>query len=636
MRHFLQSIAARILLLAIVPITVIGVMSAQRFLAAQAVVREMEQVSQLAELATGISGAVHELQKERGRTAGFLGSNGDKFGPELDAQRRETDSRIADLQELVAEIQFDELPAAFVTPFQDGLGQLEELDGNRTLVSEFEIATPSAIAYYTKINQQMLDSIGAMTQVSTNPDINNQILAYMQFLKGKERAGIERAVLSATFGADEFPDGFYEKFIRLVTEQDTYFAEFGLLATREHQELLAGASQSTLFGDVQLMRDIAHSRVIDGGFGIDADHWFQTITLKIEELKSIEDQLARDLVSSARGVHMTARAESMATGSIAIATIAVLVLLNGWVIYSVLMPIRLLRARMLDVAEGDGDLTQRIDLHSVSELRELAGLFNTFLDSLAPVIQEVAGGADTIDQKSHQIAEASEAMASSASRQVTNLEHICASLEQLTSQTGDNANNARVATTIAAETFANASRGRSETKTMNEALESMIESAKEIEDVIRVIDEIAFQTNILALNAAVEAARAGEAGKGFAVVAEEVRSLAMRSTEAAKTTGAMIAQSTQRIEHGVAAARNVGAALDEIADGTKKVDTILDEIASACQEQASGIGNIGTGVRELDNAMQQTAGHSEELALNAQGSVEQVGTLRSVIKRFKI
>ncbi len=636
MRYLLQSVAARILLLAIVPVCVIVVMSVSRFYAAQAVVREMEQIAQLAELARGISDAVHELQKERGRTAGFLGSNGDKFGPELGVQRLETDSRIEDLERLVAELEIEEFPSAFVASFQDGLSQLEELHELRTQVSALELQTSDAIAYYTEVNQQMLDSIGAMGQVSSNPEISSQILAYMQFLKGKERAGIERAVLSATFSADAFPDGFYYKFIRLVSEQDTYFTEFGLLANREHQEMFTLASQSAVFGDVQKMRDIANAKNIDGEFGIDADHWFQTITSKIEELKAIEDRLANDLNASARGVHMSARSESATTGVIAMSTIALLLILNVWVIYTVLQPIRLLRARMLDVAKGDGDLTQRIHLHSASELRELASLFNVFLDNLAPVIREVASGADTIDQRSQQIAKASESMASSASHQAANLEQISASLEELTSQTSDNAKSARAAAEIAAETFENASRGRSETKAMNEALESMTESAKEIEDVIRVIDDIAFQTNILALNAAVEAARAGEAGKGFAVVAEEVRSLALRSTEAAKSTGAMIAQSTQRIEHGVSAALNVGTALDEIAGGTQKVNTILGEIANACREQAGGISEIGTGVRDLDNVMQQTAGNSEELASSAQGSVAQVGTLRSAINRFKV
>ena len=176
MRYLLQSVAAWILLLSIVPVSVIAVMSANRFFAAQAVVREMEQVSQLAELATGISSVVHELQKERGRTAGYLGSNCDEFGSELSAQRLETDSQIAHLEGLASEIQLDELPIAFVIPFQDGLDQLRDLDRTRTQVSAFEIETPDAIAYYTKINQYMLDSIGAMAQISSNPNVNNQSL----------------------------------------------------------------------------------------------------------------------------------------------------------------------------------------------------------------------------------------------------------------------------------------------------------------------------------------------------------------------------------------------------------------------------------------------------------------------------
>ena len=181
-----------------------------------------------------------------------------------------------------------------------------------------------------------------------------------------------------------------------------------------------------------------------------------------------------------------------------------------------------------------------------------------------------------------------------------------------------NAENAQQASSLSEESQNNADKGASEMQAMNEAMDSIKESSEQISKVIKVIDEIAFQTNLLALNAAVEAARAGEHGKGFAVVAEEVRSLALRSAEAAQETAAMIEQSVERANNGVSIAGRVGDALSGIVDSSRKVNTLLTEIASASHEQSEGIDQVNKGVAELDKVTQRNAGNSEELASGAE------------------
>jgi methyl-accepting chemotaxis protein len=202
--------------------------------------------------------------------------------------------------------------------------------------------------------------------------------------------------------------------------------------------------------------------------------------------------------------------------------------------------------------------------------------------------------------------------------------------------TSRNAANAQQAAALSGESQSSADKGQQETELMSDAMDQIKKSSAEISKIIKVIDEIAFQTNLLALNAAVEAARAGEAGKGFAVVADEVRNLAQRSAEAARNTSSMIEASTARADNGVEIARRVRTSLEEIVASTNKVNTLLTEIASASIEQAEGIGQITKGVSELDTVTQQNAGNSEELASSAEQTSVQVTTLRELVARFQV
>ncbi|MGC4030960.1 MAG: methyl-accepting chemotaxis protein [Tepidisphaeraceae bacterium] len=175
---------------------------------------------------------------------------------------------------------------------------------------------------------------------------------------------------------------------------------------------------------------------------------------------------------------------------------------------------------------------------------------------------------------------------------------------------------------------------------MSTAIHDIQKSAGETAKIVKVIDEIAFQTNLLALNAAVEAARAGEAGKGFAVVAEEVRNLAMRSAEAAKSTSAMIEQSVQNSRGGVLIAEEVGQVLGEITSTSEKVNALIAEIAQASSEQSKGIGQVNTAVTQMDKvtqsnaaAAEESASASEELAAQAAGMSGVVVELMALVGR---
>lgn len=307
-----------------------------------------------------------------------------------------------------------------------------------------------------------------------------------------------------------------------------------------------------------------------------------------------------------------------------------------WLMRAMLAGLRSLESRLRDIAQGEGDLTKRVDVNAQDEIGRVASSFNQFVQKIEDVVSQVKSAALQIDAGGAQIASASQTMAQGASEQASSLQQISASIEQMSGQTQQSSENARQANALSEESKKSADRGQNEMSLMNNAVNEIKQSSSEISKIIKVIDEIAFQTNLLALNAAVEAARAGEAGKGFAVVAEEVRNLAQRSAEAAKSTSAMIEESVKRSENGVQIAGRVGQALEEITVATNKVNTLLAEIASASAEQATGIGQVNQGVSQLDNVTQQNAGNSEELASSAEQLSSQVASLNELVGQFKV
>ncbi len=347
---------------------------------------------------------------------------------------------------------------------------------------------------------------------------------------------------------------------------------------------------------------------------------------------------ALDLVAFVPEDDIMAGARKAMLRSFVTAMVAVVALI-GLILFAasqITTPLNRIVIRLKDIAEGDGDLTQRVDQDRKDEIGELGRWFNTFVSKIEGIIGEVATGARQIDAGSNQVSASSQTLSESASEQAASLEEISSSLEEIRSMAGQNSASAQEATGLAGESQGSADKGHQEMVHMAGAMDEIKSSSAEISKIIKVIDEIAFQTNLLALNAAVEAARAGEAGKGFAVVAEEVRNLAQRSAEAAKNTGAMIQTASSRADNGVAIAGRVSDTLEEIVASTKKVNTLLSEIAIASQGQADGIAEVNKGVGQLDSVTQQNAGNSEQLASAAQETAAQATTLRDLVGQFTV
>jgi methyl-accepting chemotaxis protein len=229
--------------------------------------------------------------------------------------------------------------------------------------------------------------------------------------------------------------------------------------------------------------------------------------------------------------------------------------------------------------------------------------------------QEIA---DFLAGAAEQFSSSSQAIAEGASELASGLRETTSSLEEMTTTTKNNADSATGANKLASETRQVANASVEAIGQMNQAMQDIKKSSAATAKIIKVIDEIAFQTNLLALNAAVEAARAGEAGKGFAVVAEEVRSLAIRSAEAAKDTSGMIEESVRQASNGVEISANVSKTLEDIVERIGKTADFVNEIAASSQEQAHNIEQINASIVQMDGVTQQNAANAEESASSAQ------------------
>ncbi|WP_294855130.1 methyl-accepting chemotaxis protein [uncultured Oscillibacter sp.] len=283
---------------------------------------------------------------------------------------------------------------------------------------------------------------------------------------------------------------------------------------------------------------------------------------------------------------------------------------------------------------ADGDLTVNIEVRSEDDVlgRALLGLVQKFNILAGNIISS----ANQVNSGANQVAYTSTALSQGATEQASSVEELSASMEEITSQTAQNAGNAKK-TNILVETIqSDANYGNTQMAEMLRAMSAINTSSVNISKIIKVIDDIAFQTNILALNAAVEAARAGSAGKGFAVVADEVRNLAAKSARAAKETTELIEASINKVNDGTDIAQETAAALSKIVDGVLQTGQLIGAIASASNEQAVALEQINQGLLQISQVVQTNAASAEECAAASEELLSQSDCLKESVNVFKV
>ncbi|MDN3919752.1 methyl-accepting chemotaxis protein [Roseateles violae] len=285
---------------------------------------------------------------------------------------------------------------------------------------------------------------------------------------------------------------------------------------------------------------------------------------------------------------------------------------------------------------ADGDLTHAVDSASQDEIGTLIRQTEAMRRRLADTIGTVRHSVDSIGTASTEIATGNQDLSQRTEQTASNLQNAASSMTQLTGTVRQTADSARTANQLVASASGAAARGGEVVGQVVSTMDEIATSSKKINDIIGVIDGIAFQTNILALNAAVEAARAGEQGRGFAVVAGEVRSLAQRSAEAAKEIKSLIGASVERVETGARLVQEAGSSMSEIVASVGRVTDIIGEITAASGEQSQGIVAINGTVVQLDQMTQQNAALVEESAAAAESLKDQAHRLTEVVSVFKL